>query len=223
MKKIKYILPLIVVILGGIYLENTFYTPNIKEKINLDDLEKSVNREIEKSNNIINIDSSYSLLYEPTIENLYENSSIVLIASFESELDTYVEGTIIRTDVKFKPLKIIKNSQNINIEKEIIVRTNGGTVPISLFEKSEKSLAKNKKVVKKFVYEKNKRKETRETFLESTPSYTLKDNTKYLLFLNIYNKDFYPSLIYHGIKEIQNNKVYNYLNKTFEETYIIKN
>ena len=58
--------------------------------------------------------------YEPNIENLYKNADIVLIGTFDSNIKTYADGFLIRTETKFNTLKVLKNETEISVNESVI-------------------------------------------------------------------------------------------------------
>lgn len=199
------------------HLKNSKFTCPIYEN-NKNDYTNSETIDISKidEDKIINTISNYEFLYEPTIENLYENSPIVLIATFDKDLKTYSDNGIIRTNSMFNTIKVIKNTSDKDVSKNVTIKANGGIMNLKTYLDSPGA--------HDILKEKNldiKSESLEEYYINDPIPYTLDNNKEYLLFIDIYKDELYPSEIYHGIKEIKDKKAYDYFTKSYVKTDLI--
>lgn len=221
MKKIKYVFPIILIILAVVSLTDTIEKDNKKmlDKNIIDNNSNLSEKEVEKisEENIIYSVSNYSLLYEPTVKNLYDNAYIVVVATFDKDIKTYSDNGIIRTDTQFNTKKVIKNNSNFDVSKNVTIKRNGGIMNLQTYMNSAgaRDILKGADINQKNT-------DISSLFISEKTPYTLKkDNVEYLLFIDIYKGELYPCELHHGIKEINNNKVYDYDSKTFIDSNLV--
>lgn len=160
---------------------------------------------------IFKIQSQFMLYYEPTIDNLYENSDIVFIGKFLKDVENYSVGTIIHTITNFEIEKILKNSSGLIVADTISFDRLGGIMTVEEFLSGNTDVS-----IERFsgVTESN----ANEYYLVQELSDKLvltNDNTEYMVFLshrknNSLKSDLSLSSVYYGIREIKNNKLYDY-------------
>lgn len=80
-------------------------------------------------------DETSCFAYEPNIENLYKNSSIVFVGSFIEDVESYNDAPLIRTKTKFSVSQVLKNSSDINIEDTIEFDRLGGVLTLEEYMK----------------------------------------------------------------------------------------
>ena len=80
-------------------------------------------------------DETSCFAYEPNIENLYKNSSIVFVGSFIEDVESYNDAPLIRTKTKFSVSQVLKNSSDINIEDTIEFDRLGGVLTLKEYMK----------------------------------------------------------------------------------------
>lgn len=80
-------------------------------------------------------DETSCFAYEPNIENLYKNSSIVFVGTFIEDVESYNDAPLIRTKTKFSVSQVLKNSSDINIEDTIEFDRLGGVLTLEEYMK----------------------------------------------------------------------------------------
>ena len=198
-------------------------TNNNFNSVNIEVTEKGLD-EID-SNKIFYIKSEFSFEEEPTIENLYKNADIVLIGTFENDIETYTSGVNISTKTKFKTSEVIKNKSKFNVEDNVIIDRLGGTMKLSDYMKDNITIRDDEftdipinersdyYVVQEFAPN------DKLNFESSKMDNSIGDNKQYIIFLNYIEEEDKLMLnsAYYGMREIENNKVYNYDTKQFTE------
>lgn len=164
--------------------------------------------------------SNNCFAFEPTIENLYKNSDIIIVGTYSSSGKVYVDGFNIRTEAKFDVDKVIKNTTKINVDNEVVFSRSGGILTLDKYLEDSQTMIKGEFAD---ISEENRKDyyviqaydpENRLDFESKN------DNTnKYIIFLNYIEEEdkLMPNSLYYGIREIKDNKVYNYDTKSFEE------
>ena len=148
-------------------------------------------------------------IYEPTIENLYENADLVMIGKFNKNVETYVPGVSIHTKIQFDTVKILKNTSDVNVDDNVIVDTLGGAVTLSEY-------MNNNHTVKDGEFENVSPKERSNYYViqeyapEDKLDFSSNNNNEYLLFLGLRDGQFYASASYYGIRKINNNTIFDY-------------
>ena len=218
-------------ILGGCILTNNYKSSIVKKAENNEMIEYSQNNNMVQKENInisqvlTNIDDEkvfyektktseeLSFEYEPTIENLYKNADIVVIGTYNSDEKMYKDGTNIYTKTKFDVSKIIKNTTKFDVSKEVVFDRQGGVLTLDEY-------LKNNMAIKKGEFKDIKEEDRKDYYIiqeygqENILDFTKeKDNlNKYIIFLNYIEEEDKLMLnsTYYGIREIKENKVYDY-------------
>lgn len=216
-------------------IENSQEKTEINEKENLKTENNSTKTEEKKSLSIAKIlkeidkdkikyvSSAFSFAYKPTIENLYKNSDIVIIGTFDSNLKTYTLGINIRTETKFKTLKVLKNNTNLDINDTVIFNRPGGVMTLSEYMENNDTIRENE-----FNDISVKERSNYYIIQEFAPDNKLDfsslktNNDKYILFLNYREGELSTNSAYYGIREINNdNKIYDYDSKEYINSKLI--
>lgn len=216
-------------------IENSQKKTELNEKENLKTENNSTKTEEKKSLSIAKIlkeidkdkikyvSSAFSFAYKPTIENLYKNSDIVIIGTFDSNLKTYTLGINIRTETKFETLKVLKNNTNLDINDTVIFNRLGGVMTLSEYMQNNDTICENE-----FNDISVKERSNYYIIQEFAPDNKLDfsslktNNDKYILFLNYREGELSTNSAYYGIREINNdNKIYDYDSKEYINSKLI--
>lgn len=156
--------------------------------------------------------------YEPTIENLYNNSDIVIIGTYNKDEKIYANGVNIYTTTKFNVNKIIKNTTEFNIDSDVVFDREGGVLNLDEY-------LKNNIMRKEGEFENIKECDRKKYYIiqEHGPGNILdftatNNNTKqYIIFMNYIEEEEKLMLnsSYYGMREVRNNKVYDYDSSNF--------
>lgn len=184
----------------------------IEEKINENDNVQEIAEDKK-----IYIDTELMLAFEPTIENLYKNSDIIVVGTYNSSGETYTDGSNIRTETKFNVDKVIKNTTNIDVDSEVMFSRTGGTLTLDKYLESNP-------MMKKGAFEDIKETERKDYYViqdygpDDKLDFSKANNNSdtYILFLSYKEEKITPCCSYNGIRQIQTDKVYNYDTKKFE-------
>ena len=177
---------------------------------------------------IFYMESEATYAYEPTLENLYEKSDIVLIGSFNSNLKTYAPGVTIHTITKFDTSKVLKNNTNINVNKTVTFDRIGGALKLSEYINGNDTIrpdefvdipaqARNEYYVIQ-EYDPNDKLDLKTEKNQASKSVP---NQEYILFLSERNNQLVVNSYYHGMREIKDNKLYDYNTKSFIASNLI--
>lgn len=158
------------------------------------------------------------LEYEPNIENLYKYSDIVVTGKYDLDLSTYADGLMIWTETKFNVSKIIKNTTNLDVSKTVVFRRSGGVLSLDKY-------MKNNPTVSEYEFRDIKVNDRKNYYI--IQSYgpmnkldftkTKGESNEYMLFLCLSDNQLGLNTGYYGMREIQNNKLYDYNTKTYVE------
>lgn len=159
----------------------------------------------------IYITSEYMFAYRPTVEKLYKNADVVVIGKYNSDLNTSVKGINISTETQFNVSKVIKNTTKLDVNKSVIFNRSGGTVSLDKY-------MDNNSTIKEGEFENIKANERKKYYViqEYGPENKLDfskaraKSSEYILFLKLTDGKLNSCASYHGIKEIQDSKVYDY-------------
>ena len=168
------------------------------------------------------IKSEYSLDEEPTIENLYKNADIVLIGTFDSDIKTYTNGVNINTKTEFKTSEVVKNNSKFNVSDNVVVDRIGGTMKLSDYMENNITI-RNDEFTDIPVNDRDKYYVVQEFAPNDNLNFaSIKNNdsmSNYIIFLNYIEEEDKLMLnsAYYGMREIKDNKVYNYDTKQFIE------
>lgn len=165
------------------------------------------------------ISESTSFAYRPTIENLYKNADAVIIGKYNSDIKTYVKGISICTQTKFNVSQVIKNTTKLDIGKTITFDRTGGVMTLDNYMNNNSTIIDGKFTE----INSNDRKNyyvIQEFGPENTLDFTkINSNSKeYMLFLDYANGEFVTCMKYYGIREINDNKIYDYDTNNYVET-----
>ena len=186
---------------------------DITEKIDSDKIKDITSEENENA----------CFAYEPNIENLYKNADIVLIGTFDSNIKTYADGFLIRTETKFNTLKVLKNETEISVNESVIFDRIGGTMTLDKF-------IENNNEIRPDEFTNIPEEERSEYYIiqnygpDNKLDFTETDkNTKYVIFLNYNDDRLGLNSLYYGIRELNlDNQVYDYDTDTFIDSDLIK-
>lgn len=172
------------------------------------------------SDKLYQIKSEYSFAFEPTPEKLYEEADIVIVGSFNSNIKTYAINGKINTTTMFNTSKILKNVTNDKIDQNITFERSGGLMSLNDYINASQDYLRPDE----FINVTEKTKKSSYITEEYSPNNILDfNNTKdeYVIFLKYVNGRLLPICDYHGIRKIDNNKLYNYDSKTFEQNSVL--
>ena len=161
--------------------------------------------------------------YEPSIENLYKNADIVLIGTFDSNLDMYADGFLIYTETKFNTSKVLKNETNISVNESVVFERIGGVMTLDKFMENNDEIREDE-----FVNIPENERNEYYIVQEYAPDNKLdfsnaNKDTKYVIFLNYNSDKLTLNSMYYGIREINSdNQVYDYDTNTFIANDLIK-
>ena len=163
-----------------------------------------------------------SFEYKPSIENLYKNSDIVLIGTFDSNINVYADGILIHTETKFNTSKVLKNETSISVNDNVLFDRIGGVMTLDKYMKDNDEIRPDEFVN----IPKNERSEyyvVQEYAPDNKLDFSNSDkNTKYVIFLNWRNNKFQVNSLYYGIREINSdNQVYDYDTDMFIDSDLI--
>lgn len=173
--------------------------------------------------NIFYVSSEYSLGVEPTLDYLYKSSDIIIIGTFENDSISYVSEGTIRTKTTFNTIQVLKNESNTDVNGSVTFERLGGVMLLDDFLKDNIAVREDEftnidKTARANYY----------VFQEFAPNNQLdfasmEENKEYLLFLSYSDGVLMPNSVHYGIREISNNKVYDYDKATYINSNIIKN
>lgn len=180
------------------------------------DKDKIVSYKNEKSENT-------SFMYKPNVENLYKYADIVIIGSFDSNINSFVDGVEIYTETKFNTIQVLKNVTELDVSKDVIFNRCGGIMTL------DKYMADND-TIRPDEFTNIPENERNEYYVihsygpDNKLDFSSSDkNRKYILFLNLNNGRLGLNSSYYGIREINsNNQVYDYDTDTFIDSDLIK-
>ena len=193
--------------------DNVLSIADITEKIDSDKIIYETSEEMENA----------CFAYEPNIENLYKNADVVLIGTFDSNLNMYADGFLIRTETKFNTSSVLKNETDISINESVVFDRIGGVMTLNKFMENNDEIRADEFVN----IPENERSEyyiVQEYAPNNKLDFSTSDkDTKYLIFLNYNSDKLTLNSMYYGIREINSdNQVYDYDLDTFVECDLIK-
>ena len=192
---------------------NIFSIAEITEKIDSDKIIYETSDEMENA----------CFAYEPNIENLYKNADVVLIGTFDSNLNMYADGFLIRTETKFNTSKVLKNETDISVNESVVFERIGGVMTLDKFMENNDEIREDEFIN----IPENERSEyyiVQEYAPDNRLDFSNADkDTKYVIFLNYNSDKLTLNSMYYGIREINSdNQVYDYDTNTFIDSDLIK-
>lgn len=194
----------------------------IEEKIeNNKSLDIAEIKENVEDNKIFYIHGEGMFIYEPTIENLYKNSDIVMVGTFSENVKTYVPGISIHTKVKFNKKEVLKNTSNIEIKEDVTFDMLGGAVTLSEYMKDNPT-------IKDGEFENIPTKERGSYYVvqEYAPNNKLSlasnSTDEYVLFLSVRDGELYANTSHYGVRKIEQDKIYDYDTNQYISNKLIK-
>lgn len=165
------------------------------------------------------VSQNTSFAYRPTIENLYKNADVVIIGKYNSDIKTYAKGINIYTQTKFNVTQVIKNTTKFNLGKSITFDRTGGVMTLDKYINNNSTIIDGKFTEIDSIDRKNYY-VIQEYGPENTLDFTETSNKskEYMLFLDYTNDQFGTCIKYYGIREINNNKIYDYSTNNYIET-----
>ncbi len=193
--------------------KNIFSIAEITEKIDSDKIIYETSDEMENA----------CFAYEPNIENLYKNADVVLIGTFDSNLNMYADGFLIRTETKFNTSKVLKNETDISVNESVVFERIGGVMTLDKFMENNDEIREDEFIN----IPENERSEyyiVQEYAPDNRLDFSNADkDTKYVIFLNYNSDKLTLNSMYYGIREINSdNQVYDYDTNTFIDSDLIK-
>ena len=192
---------------------NIFSIAEITEKIDSDKIIYETSDEMENA----------CFAYEPNIENLYKNADVVLIGTFDSNLNMYTDGFLIRTETKFNTSKVLKNETDISVNESVVFERIGGVMTLDKFMENNDEIREDE-----FVNIPENERSEYYIVQEYAPDNRLdfsnaNKDTKYVIFLNYNSDKLTLNSMYYGIREINSDsQVYDYDTNTFIDSDLIK-
>lgn len=165
----------------------------------------------------IDIEGNFMFGSEPTLEFLTKDADIIAIVSV-NDLNSYITGRDIYTNINFNVKELIKSDSSRITQDRLTVKQIGGKVTV---EEMRKNLSAED--LAKYGIDKNESARSIVYFDTSKGLLDIKKSKEYLVFLN-YEDDgtlMFNSLSY-GIREIQNNKVFDYDTQKYVENELLK-
>lgn len=193
--------------------KNIFSIAEITEKIDSDKIIYETSDEMENA----------CFAYEPNIENLYKNADVVLIGTFDSNLNMYADGFLIRTETKFNTSKVLKNETDISVNESVVFERIGGVMTLDKFMENNDEIREDE-----FVNIPENERSEYYIVQEYAPDNRLdfsnaNKDTKYVIFLNYNSDKLTLNSMYYGIREINSDsQVYDYDTNTFIDSDLIK-
>ena len=193
--------------------KNIFSIAEITEKIDSDKIIYETSDEMENA----------CFAYEPNIENLYKNADVVLIGTFDSNLNMYTDGFLIRTETKFNTSKVLKNETDISVNESVVFERIGGVMTLDKFMENNDEIREDE-----FVNIPENERSEYYIVQEYAPDNRLdfsnaNKDTKYVIFLNYNSDKLTLNSMYYGIREINSDsQVYDYDTNTFIDSDLIK-
>ena len=193
--------------------KNIFSIAEITEKIDSDKIIYETSDEMENA----------CFAYEPNIENLYKNADVVLIGTFDSNLNMYTDGFLIRTETKFNTSKVLKNETDISVNESVVFERIGGVMTLDKFMENNDEIREDEFIN----IPENERSEyyiVQEYAPDNRLDFSNADkDTKYVIFLNYNSDKLTLNSMYYGIREINSDsQVYDYDTNTFIDSDLIK-
>lgn len=165
----------------------------------------------------IDIEGNFMFGSEPTLEFLTKDADIIAIVSV-NDLNSYITGRDIYTNINFNVKELIKSDSSRITQDHLTVKQIGGKVTV---EEMRKNLSAED--LAKYGIDENESARSIVYFDTSKGLLDIKKSKEYLVFLN-YEDDgtlMFNSLSY-GIREIQNNKVFDYDTQKYVENELLK-
>lgn len=152
---------------------------------------------------------------EPTLEYLKESSDIIAIASIEDS-EAFMEDKVVYSNLNLKIHKMIKSDTHSNTEN-LKVRKLGGKISIGEMKKNLSA-----EEYSKYGFEENESERTILYFDISNGSLDMRSTKEYLVFLEYRdNGELVLNSLNYGIREIQDNKVFDYDTNSYIETDLL--
>lgn len=152
---------------------------------------------------------------EPTLEYLKESSDIIAIASIEDS-EAFMEDKVVYSNLNLKIHKMIKSDTHSNT-KNLKVRKLGGKISIGEMKKNLSA-----EEYSKYGFEENESERTILYFDISNGSLDMRSTKEYLVFLEYRdNGELVLNSLNYGIREIQDNKVFDYDTNSYIETDLL--
>ena len=156
---------------------------------------------------IFNIVSEYSTM-DPSLDNLYNYSDVVLIGTFNSNLKTYATEVSIHTLTKFNTLTVIKNKTDIDVKDSVTFDRIGGAMTLSEYTKT--ALLRKDEFTDIPTTERNSYYVVEQYAPSNKLDFDSKNSNPYILFLSYRNGELHSFIGYYGMREIQDKSVYDY-------------
>lgn len=152
---------------------------------------------------------------EPTLEYLKESSDIIAIASIEDS-EAFMEDKVVYSNLNLKIHKMIKSDTHSNT-KNLKVRKLGGKISIGEMKKNLSA-----EEYSKYGFEENESERTILYFDISNGWLDMRSTKEYLVFLEYRdNGELVLNSLNYGIREIQDNKVFDYDTNSYIETDLL--
>lgn len=87
--------------------------------------------------------TDFALTYEPTIDYLTENADLIVVGSFNKNIDSYVSGANIFTSTLIDVDKVIKNDTDLNITDNLTFERMGGVVTLEEYVDDNETVKPN--------------------------------------------------------------------------------
>lgn len=211
----------IIAISSAIGISYIFSNKNFSESPKQEDNESNVEKDdvIEENMNIsedkkIYVDSNSMFGYEPNLENLYKYADLVVVASFSNNSDIHIDNGMIKTTTEFSVSNILKNNTNLDLKDELSFDVVGGVMNLETYLELAGDASANK-------FRDIAASERNSYYVIQNTPLELEKDTEYLVFLNIRDNELVLNSSYYGIREISNNKVYDYDTDSFIENDIL--
>ncbi|HIS87143.1 MAG TPA: hypothetical protein IAB49_03305 [Candidatus Caccenecus avistercoris] len=175
-----------------------------------------------EDDHLYTISSEYSFAFEPTPETLYEESDVVLIGTFNKNLKTYSEKERIKTSTLFNVSEVLKNnSEKTTLSTNVTIERTGGLMDLQQF------ISENQNTLREDEFKDVAVNQRKNYYIlqEFGPNNLLDFNNssdEYILFLTYVDGKLMPMCEYYGIRKVENNKIYNYDTKAYEQSEVLE-
>lgn len=210
------------IMIGGIGINHYMYNNNEliyeTENTKIKTMEEQL-KEI-SSDKLYQIATKPMLAFNPTPERLYKEADVIIVGNFNANIKTYSIKGRINTTTKFNTSKIIKNNTNESFNSNVTFERSGGLMNLNDYIEQSKDYLREDEFQDVTL---NARKSSYITQSYSPDNILDFNNTndEYILFLKYVDDKLMPICDYHGIRKIDNNKIYNYDSKTFEQNSVL--